>query len=285
MPRLAVIGHPVDHSLSPVMQNAALREMGLAGEWSYEAIDVEPSEFKRVIAGLPNGNFEGVNVTIPHKRAALEIADDPSDTARAIGAANTLSFGGGRIAAENTDAPGLIDALPESPKGHRALVLGAGGAARASAWALADAGAAVWIWNRTHKKTEELAREFGVRPVEPEATHRSLQLNRFELVVNATSVGLQPSRREGADLKALHLDADSFTEQHLVVDLVYGPSETELVRTARAGGARVVEGREVLVRQGAASLRIWTKREPPLETMRKAIQPTTGGDSESQSDE
>ncbi len=271
MPRLAVIGHPVAHSLSPKMQNAALREMGLAGEWSYEAIDVEPSEFSRVVKGLPGGNFEGVNVTIPHKHAALEIADDPSDAARAIGAANTLSFGGGRIAAENTDAPGLIAALPESPKGHRALVLGAGGAARASAWALAQEGAAVWVWNRTHAKTEKLASELGLRPIEPEAPPRALQLNRFEIVVNATSVGLEPSKKEGADLKALHLDADSLTEQHLVVDLVYGSEDTELMRTARAGGATVIGGREVLVHQGAASLRIWTKREPPLETMRNAI--------------
>jgi shikimate dehydrogenase len=272
MPRLAVIGHPVAHSLSPAMQNAALREMGLAGEWTYEALDVEPGDFRKAIGQLPQGGFAGVNVTIPHKGAAYEIADDPSPAARAIGAANTLSFAGGRIAAENTDAPGLIASLPDPPKGRRALVLGAGGAARAAAWALADAGAAVGVWNRTHEKTERLARDLGVRPVEPEATHRSLQIDRYEIVVNATSVGLEPPARGGADLKALHLDADSFTERHLVVDLVYGPADTELVRAARAGGATVIDGREVLVRQGAASLRIWTQREPPIETMRRAIQ-------------
>ena len=271
MPRLAVIGHPVGHSLSPRMHTAALREMGLAGEWTYEALDVPPDEFRRVVDGLPKGGFAGANVTIPHKRAAFEIADDPSPAVRAIGAANTLSFDGGRIAAENTDAPGLIASLPESPKGHRALVLGAGGAARAAAWALADAGAAVWLWNRTHRKTEQLASELHVRPVEPEATHRSLQIGRYELIVNATSVGLEGSRSEGADLKALHLDADSFTKRHVVVDLVYGDTETELARVARAGGATVVDGREVLVRQGAESLRMWTKREPPIETMRRAI--------------
>ena len=253
------------------MQNAALREMGLAGEWSYEALDVEPGEFRKTVEQLPQGGFAGANVTIPHKREALEIADDPSDVARAIGAANTLSFGGGRIAAENTDAPGLIAALPEAPKGHRALVLGAGGAARAAAWALAAAGAAVWVWNRTHEKAERLAADLRVRPVEPEATHRAIQVGRFELIVNATSVGLEPPGREGADLKALHLDADSFTERHILVDLVYGESETELVRAASRGGATVVDGREVLVQQGAASLRIWTRREPPVDAMRRAI--------------
>jgi shikimate dehydrogenase len=256
------------------MQNAALREMGLAGEWSYEALDVAPSEFSNVVAGLPRDGFAGVNVTIPHKRAAFELADDASDAVRAIGAANTLSFGGQQIAAENTDAPGLIASLPRPPTGKRALVLGAGGAARAAAWALADAGAAVWVWNRTHEKAERLARDLQVRPVEPEATDSSLRIDRYEVIVNATSVGLEPPEREGADLKALHVDADSFTDSHLVVDLVYGKSDTELIRAAREGGAAVIDGREVLVQQGAASLRIWTRREPPLETMRRAINAT-----------
>jgi shikimate dehydrogenase len=272
MPRLAVIGHPIAHSLSPAMQNAALREMGLAGEWSYEALDIEPGEFARAVRRLPQDGFAGVNVTIPHKREAFEIADDPTDAVRAIGAANTLSFGGGRIAAENTDAPGLMAALPAEARGRRALVLGAGGAARAAAWALADAGAPVWVWNRTHQKAARLAADLGVRPVEPEATQGVLEISDYEVIVNATSVGLDPGR-EGADLKALRLDADSFTERHFVVDLVYGSSDTELVRAARRGGATVVDGREVLVQQGAASLRIWTGREPPLDAMRRAINP------------
>jgi shikimate dehydrogenase len=274
MPRLAVIGHPVAHSLSPAMQNAALRELGLAGEWSYEAIDVSPEDFRGVTSGLPQDGFAGVNVTIPHKRAAVDVADDPTDAVRAIGAANTLTFAGGRIAAENTDAPGLIAALSEPASGRRALVLGAGGAARAAAWALADAGAEVWVWNRTHEKAERLAAEFSVHSVEPEPTDGSIDIGTYELIVNATSVGLDAAERDGADLKALHLDADSFNERHFVMDLVYGSSDTELVRAARRGGATVVDGREVLVQQGAASLRIWTGREPPIEAMRRAIQST-----------
>jgi shikimate dehydrogenase len=271
MPRLAVIGHPIGHSLSPAMQNAALREMGLAGEWSYQALDVEPPDFEKAVRRLPQDGFAGVNVTIPHKREAFEIADDPSEAVRAIGAANTLSFTAGRIAAENTDAPGLLAALPDEAKGRPALVLGAGGAARAAAWALADAGAPVWIWNRTHEKAERLAADLGVRPVEPEPNDALLRIDRYEVVVNATSVGLAPPDRAGADLKALRLDADSFTDRHFVVDLVYGEADTELARAARRGGAAVVDGREVLVQQGAASLRIWTRREPPLEAMRRAI--------------
>ena len=269
MKRLAVLGQPVAHSLSPAMHAAALEELGLAGEWSYEAIEVSPADFASLVGSLPGAGFAGVNVTIPHKRAALELADAASETATAIGAANTLTFSEGRIEAENTDAPGLIAALPDSPGGRRALVLGAGGAARAAAWALADAGAEVAVWNRTAERAQQLARHVGVGVAEPGAG--------FEVLVNATSVGLQPPDRAGDDLKALHLDADSFTESQIVVDLVYADSETELAGAARAGGAAVVDGREVLVRQGAASLRIWTGEEPPLETMRRAIGATTDG--------
>ena len=131
MPRLAVLGHPVGHSRSPAMQNAALAELGLGEEWSYEAIDVAPEDFEARVRAMPAEGFAGANVTVPHKGAALALADELSETAREIGAANTLVFAGGEIRADNTDAGGLLAALPSSPGGRRALVLGAGGAARA----------------------------------------------------------------------------------------------------------------------------------------------------------
>ena len=274
MKRLAVLGRPVEHSLSPPMHSAALAEMGLAGEWSYEAIDVAPEDFERLVRTLPGAGFAGVNVTIPHKRAALEVADTASEATRAIGAANTLSFLGGRIAAENTDAPGLIAALPDAPGGLRTLVLGAGGAARAAVFALAEAGAAVSVWNRTAARAQELARELGADAIGHSATGGGLPIDDFDLIVNATAVGLQPPARSGEDLKALDLAVDSFNERQLLVDLVYAETETELVRAARAAGARTVDGREVLLQQGAASLRIWTDREPSIETMRRAITAT-----------
>src|SRR6476619_7496809 len=136
MPRLAVIGHPVAHSRSPAMHTAALAELGLAGEWTYEAIDLSPGELEGRVRAMPGEGFAGVNVTVPHKGAAMGVADTLSETAREIGAANTLSFSGGEIRADNTDAGGILDALPGSPAGERALVLGAGGAARAVVWAL-----------------------------------------------------------------------------------------------------------------------------------------------------
>src|ERR1700743_328626 len=155
MPGLAVTGHPVGHSPWPEMQTAALAELGLAGEWTYGALDVAPEDFEAAVAELAvGGGYAGVHLTVSHKEAALRMADEASEGARAIGAANTLSFADGRIAAANTDAGGLVRSLPRSPSGERALVLGAGGAARAAIWGLVDAGAEVDVWNRTPERAE-----------------------------------------------------------------------------------------------------------------------------------
>ena len=164
MKRLAVLGSPVAHSRSPAMQNAALEALGLAGEWSYEAIEMPPADFAGLTAALPGEGFVGANVTIPHKEAALALAHDASAAANEIGAANTLSFDGGEIRADNTDAPGLLAALPEPPSGRAALVLGAGGSARAAAWALAGQGARVEVWNRTAARAAELVGSSPARP-------------------------------------------------------------------------------------------------------------------------
>ena len=167
------------------MQNAALAELGLGDEWSYEAIDVAPDAFEARVRAMPGEGFAGANVTVPHKRAALALADALSETAREIGAANTLSFEAGEIRADNTDAEGLLDALPASPAGRRALVLGAGGAARAVVWALLREGAAVEVWNRTELRSQHLCEELGGAPV---ATPDQAA---YELIVNSTAVGLR----------------------------------------------------------------------------------------------
>ena len=260
MKRLAVLGHPVAHSRSPAMQSAALAELGLAGEWSYEAIDVAPDELADRVGTMPAEGFVGANVTVPHKAAALALADTRSETAREIGAANTLSFEGDEIRAENTDAPGLLAALPESPGGKRALVLGAGGAARAAVWALLREGAAVDVWNRTPSRAERLSVELGCKPVE------ALDLRSYELLVNTTSVGLH-----GEDPFAeLPFEAGQLEESHTVVDLVYGAGPTQLLTVALAAGATIVDGIEILVQQGALSLETWTGLPAPVDTMREA---------------
>lgn len=272
MNRLAVLGQPIAHSLSPVMHAAAFAALGMDRDWSYEAIELSPEGFAGGVAALAQRGFVGANVTVPHKRAALALADHATGAARAIGAANTLCFDHDAIRAENTDAPGLIAALPDPPSGMRALVLGAGGAARAAAWALAREGADVSIRNRTTSRALQLAAELGVEALD---STDPLRLDRYELVVNATSIGLAKpgavARSPRSDLKALGLEVDEFSDPMVVVDLVYGAAPTELIVAARGGGATVVDGLEVLVRQGAESFRIWTGTDPPLEVMRAAI--------------
>jgi shikimate dehydrogenase len=243
------------------MHNAAFAQLGLAGEWSYEAIDVAPDEFEGRVRAMVEEGFAGANVTVPHKGAALAVADSVSETAREIGAANTLSFGAGGVRADNTDAQGLLDALPSSPQGVRSLVLGAGGAARAVVWALVREGAEVDVWNRTELRSINLCEELGGRPAGSTPDPGS-----YGLIVNSTAVGLR-----GEDPFAeLPLSPDGFSSGQTVVDMVYGGGQTQLLAAAEERGARVVDGIEVLVRQGGLSFRIWTDLEPPLEEMRSA---------------
>jgi shikimate dehydrogenase len=275
VPKLAVVGFPVAHSRSPAMQNAALEALGLAGEWSYGAIEAAPEDFERVVRELArSGEYAGLNVTVPHKEAALALADEASAAARAIGAANTLSFHDGRVHADNTDAGGLRDSLPGSPRGRRTLVLGAGGAARAAIWMLAREGAAVSVWNRTGARAAALCLALGGAPVE------EFRQGSFGIIVNTTTVGLFGEE----PFKALRLEEASFGEyapdepplraeelgEQVVVDMVYAERPSRLLEVAKEHGATTVDGLEVLVRQGARSLRIWTGQEPPVAVMRAA---------------
>jgi shikimate dehydrogenase len=241
------------------MHSAALAELGLE-EWSYEAIEVAPDAFEARVQAMAGEGFAGANVTVPHKGAALSVADELSETAREIGAANTLIFEGAEIRAENTDADGLLRALPVSPVAKRALVLGAGGAARAVVWALLRQGAEVAVWNRTDLRSQHLCEELGGEPVaEPDSSA-------YDLIVNSTAVGLG----DEDPFAELPLQAGGFSPAQTVVDMVYGSERTALLRAAEVAGAAIVEGIEILVQQGALSLEMWTGRPVPLETMRAA---------------
>jgi shikimate dehydrogenase len=260
--RLGVAGWPVAHSRSPAMHNAALEAVGLDG-WRYQHLPLPPELFAEAVRALPGVGFAGINVTIPHKEAALALADEATATAQAIGAANTLSFGpDGRVNADNTDAPGLIAALGDE-RPRTAVVLGAGGSARAVVHALASAGVAVSLWNRNAARARSLAGEFGVEAVQ--------DLPPADLLINCTSVGLvDPS----STFKDLPLRADALGEYACVVDLVYRAGGTGLQREARRLGSRVIDGVEVLVHQGALSFERWTGRAAPLEVMRRAARGT-----------
>ena len=261
MTRLGVCGWPVAHSRSPAMHNAALRALGLQ-DWRYQLLPVPPDAFAVTVRALERAGFRGINVTIPHTEAALALADEATATARAVGAANTLTLSDGRVAADNTDVAGLLHAIPErhAPRGRRVLVLGAGGAGRAAVHAAVTAGAAdVMVWNRTPERAQRLCAELGGRAVRaPEPA---------DLVVQCTSVGL---RSGDEPFKHLPLDADSLAAGSCVVDMVYSAGGTAFLTAARAAGADVVDGLEVLVGQGAAALERWTGRPAPIDVMRQA---------------
>lgn len=243
------------------MHAAALSELGLADAWSYEAIALDTEEFQPRVQAMPDEGFVGANVTVPYKEKALKLSDTSSVTASEIGAANTLSFVDGEIRADNTDAQGLLDALPSSPRGRRVVVLGAGGAAHAVVWALLQKGAEVDVWNRTPNKAKILCEKLGGNPVE------TIEPRSYDLLINSAALWLHG----GEDaFFSLPFNASQLEEHHTIVDLDYGIWPSPLVAAAREAGAAVVDGLEILVRQGALSLQLWTGQEPPLDVMRAA---------------
>jgi shikimate dehydrogenase len=238
------------------MHNAALAQLGLH-DWRYQRLPLPPHLFAETVRALPQAGFRGVNVTIPHKEQALQLADSATETAKAIGAANTLTFEDGLIKADNTDATGFLSALNRSAYDATALVLGAGGSARAVVYALKQAGArTIRIWNRTEDRARALASEFGAEIGDEPG----------DIIVNCTSVGLHEH-----SFKALPLNADDLGVGRTVVDLVYRHGGTLLLTTAKANGAEVVGGLEILVAQGTASLERWTGRTAPDQAMREAV--------------
>ncbi|MDX8153537.1 shikimate dehydrogenase [Patulibacter brassicae] len=258
--RLGVLGWPVAHSRSPAMQGAALAELGL-GHWSYGLLPVPPDAIEETIRALAGTGFAGANVTIPHKHAALAGADVATPAAREIGAANTLSVRtDGTLEADNTDAPGLLDAIGEPLAGRTATVLGAGGSARACAWALREAGcASVRVWNRTPERARALAEDLAIDAVEV--------VSPGDVLVQSTAVGLHDP---GETFRALPLVASDLADHGMVVDMVYRPEGTALLEAAARAGARTVDGLAILVAQGARSLERWTGRPAPRATMDRA---------------
>jgi shikimate dehydrogenase len=262
-PAACLIGWPAAHSRSPLIHHYWLRTLGIEGGYLIEA--VPPDEFQDFVFRLSLRGFVGANVTIPHKERALALSA-PDDRARAVGAANTLWFQDGELRSTNTDVEGFINNLDAAAPGWDqatdALVLGAGGSARAVIYALRQAGAAeVRVWNRTHERAQAIARELGAVAVE--------RAEPADIVVNCTSVGLS---HPGDTFKALPVRADDLGAGRLVVDMVYRLGGTPLLHAARAAGAEVVDGLEVLVAQGAASLERWTGRTVPDQAMREAVE-------------
>ncbi len=273
-----ILGDPVAHSLSPAMHNAAFAELGM--DWRYEPIHVTADEFEQTVRSLVNKGYVGVNVTIPHKLKALQIADQATDAATVIGAANTLSFSDDSISAENTDAGGFLDALNANGlskmEGKRALLLGAGGTARAASWALlTNEIGALKIWNRTTEKAEALAEELGghfdTASIE-QVRDPDTSLSDCDLIINTTSVGLEDAGNEVDELGMLNLTVSGFKRGQTVVDFVYRSGGTAFVSVARSRGAQTVDGVEILVYQGARSFEVWTGKKAPVSVMMSTVQ-------------
>jgi shikimate dehydrogenase len=262
----AVIGDPVEHSLSPVLHNAAFASLGL--DWVYLALPVAAGDVARAMAGVRALGLVGLSVTMPHKAAVAAEMDQLSDTADRLGAVNTVVRRGSELLGDSTDGAGFLAALRADegwdPAGHRCIVLGAGGAARAVILALAEAGAAsVSVVARRSTSAADAAilagRVGAAASVDAVAG--------ADLVVNATPVGMVGHRSQ--DLP-MGLDTTRLGPGQLVVDLIYAPPSTTLLDAARDRGARVANGLGTLIHQAALQFRLWTGMDPPLEVMSAA---------------
>ena len=265
-----VVGWPVGHSKSPLIFAHWFAETGIAG--SYTRLAVRPEDFEDVFRALPKAGFRGVNVTIPHKLAALEGADEVSPTARAIGAANTILFKpGGQIFADNTDGYGFIENLREgapawNPAAGPTLVLGAGGAARAVIHALLEAGVpSIRLANRTRAGAEALAEHFGARVEPVDWAVRDGATGGAATIVNTTSLGMTGN-------PPLELSLDDAPAAALVTDIVYTPLETPLLAAARARGLATVDGLGMLLHQARPGFRAWFGADPAVTpALRRAV--------------
>ena len=271
---LAIIGYPLRHSVSPSFQQAAIDHCGL--DVRYDIWETGPVHLRERVDGMRRPEILGANVTVPYKEVVLPLVDELDGLARRIGAVNTIVNRGGRLMGYNTDAGGFLRALRDEagfePQGKRAVILGAGGVARAAGFALADSGiGSIAIINRTFERAERLARDLKSPGLEvtalPFVSERLEEaLAHCDLLVNCTSIGMRYSPTEGQS----PLEAELIPEEALVYDLVYNPVETPLLKDAKAAGARTLGGLAMLVYQGAASFELWTGGEAPLDIMFEA---------------
>lgn len=259
-----IIGNPVEHSLSPAMHNAAFAHQGINGVY----VAMRSEGLENAYRGLKELGFIGVSVTVPFKVAIMEFVDKIDPVARKIGAVNTLHFtcnqnGQVQCTGSNTDWVGSNQALAEAMplKDATVLILGAGGAARAVGFGLLEAGARPLIANRTESKGQALAVQLGCTFVPAQ----ELSQVRADALINTTSVGMEPNN------KAIPIDPKLLTHFQVVMDIVYAPLQTRLLKEAAARGCRIVGGLDMLLHQGAAQYRLWTGQDAPFAVMQDAL--------------
>jgi len=268
-----ILGHPVHHTLSPAMQNAAFHSEGV--DAVYVPMPVSPENLEKVLKTLSQSGVMGVNITVPHKQTALTLMDTVSEEAKLICAINTVVFKGNKLHGYNTDGAGFIQSLIKQasfdPKGKTVLVLGAGGAARAVALSLAQAGVRkLFIYNRTHVRAELLVKHIehhfsysNPTVMEEHQTRTKEDLEPIELVVNATTLGLNPD-------DPIPISPIFFKQGALFYDLIYH-GETNWLKVAKKSKMKTLNGLGMLVHQGALSFELWTGKKAPVKKMTEAI--------------
>ncbi len=267
-----LIGDPVEHSMSPAMQNAAFLELKL--DYAYVAFRVKGEDIGRAIGGMRALGLRGLNVTIPHKLAVIQFLDKLDPLASKIGAVNTIVNDGGTLTGYNTDAGGFLQPLLErgfNPDGKRVVAVGAGGAARGITFALADRGARLIILNRTADRArvlaEQLCQHYSGRAEGIELNDHNLaaSMANADMIVNTTSVGM------GASSNETPIPARLLRRGALVYDIVYNPLRTRLISEAESAGCVTISGAEMLAWQGALAFEKWTARKAPIELMKREV--------------
>jgi len=273
MIKLGLIGYPVTHSLSPKIQNAALKACGLDGEYSLFPIAPDDMQaLKNLLDRVRSGEITGLNVTIPHKQNVIPLIDELTPTAKAIGAVNIIYMRENKLIGDNTDAPGFLADLKNvfdfsSFIFHPStLILGAGGSARSVVYALLNDGWSVTVAARRLQQAQQLASQFeGVNAIE--LNFQAFQLSNLQLLVNTTPLGMTPNTDQSP------LPENTFLSKHTkIYDLVYNPRETKLVHEAHAQGLSATTGLGMLIEQAALSFEIWTRHDPSREIMRSSIE-------------
>lgn len=265
-----LIGHPVEHSFSPPMHNAAFNALNM--DWTYVAFDVEPSNLKSAIDGARSLNIKGLNVTIPHKIEVMKYLDEIDEVARLIGAVNTIDFR--NMKGYNTDGIGAVKAIEEvtSIKNKNVVIAGAGGASRAISFYIAKYGAeSITILNRNVDKASDLAKDINL--IDDVRADSISQINDYvceaDILIDTTPVGMHPN----VDADAI-VGAEDMHEDLVVFDAVYNPNETSLIKRAIKANAKPVYGIKMLLYQGVESFKIWTGQNPPVDVMEDALRKT-----------
>ncbi len=274
MIHLGLIGYPLGHSLSPQIHNAALKACGLQGDYSLFPIHPDDKQgLKDLLARVRSREITGLNVTIPHKQNVIECMDELTPTTEAIGAVNTIYLREDKLIGDNTDAPGFLSDLRKFVNKEtsrqvnmNALVLGAGGSARAIVYALMNDGWNVAIFARRIEQAQQLANTFAYPALNTANDISNVELSNITLIVNTTPLGMTPTIGQSPLPENLLLPSNTF-----IYDLVYNPRETKLVKDARSQGVAATTGLGMLIEQAALAFELWTGHTPPLETMFQSV--------------